>query len=545
MRVVVQQLNLKIGDLHKNTSKIIEGIQKARTAKANLIVFSELTICGYPPEDLVLQNTFIAAIDECLHKIVAASRDIMVVVGLPRLNLFQGEKHLFNSACIICDQKIMGFYDKMLLPHYDIFNERRYFEPGDQVYVCSYMGKKIGVIICEDIWQHSGHVSLTRYEKDPILELQKHHIDLLLNLSASPYQFQKPDIRCEVCATAAKTLHCPVILCCQVGGNDQLLFDGYSIYVDKEGRLGAIGKGFKEDEMIINLDEPVAFCPLTYDPIHDLYFALVMGVRDYFYKQNFSQAIIGISGGIDSALASCIAVDALGKSNVLGVTMPSRYSPQESIQDAHNVARNLDISLDTIPVEKIFQTFVAELNPYLDEKYREITEENIQSRLRGSILMALSNDLGRLVLNASNKSELAIGYATLYGDMCGGLSILGDVLKTQIYELADWVNREKGNLIPRHIINKPPSAELRWNQKDTDTIPDYPTIDIVLQGYVEDYLHSSQISKKYDIDVSVILDIIKKIHKAEYKRRQFPPILRVSKKSFNVGRRYPIVQGWI
>ena len=301
----------------------------------------------------------------------------------------------------------------------------------------------------------------------------------------------------------------------------------------------------RQDEMIINLDEPVAFCPLTYDPIHDLYFALVMGVRDYFYKQNFSQAIIGISGGIDSALASCIAVDALGKSNVLGVTMPSRYSPQESIQDAHNVARNLDISLDTIPVEKIFQTFVAELNPYLDEKYREITEENIQSRLRGSILMALSNDLGRLVLNASNKSELAIGYATLYGDMCGGLSILGDVLKTQIYELADWVNREKGNLIPRHIINKPPSAELRWNQKDTDTIPDYPTIDIVLQGYVEDYLHSSQISKKYDIDVSVILDIIKKIHKAEYKRRQFPPILRVSKKSFNVGRRYPIVQGWI
>lgn len=545
MRVIVQQLNLKIGDLHNNTLKIIDAIERAKAARANIILFSELTICGYPPEDLVLQNTFIAAIDEQLQKIIAVSQNIMVVVGLPRLNLFEGEKHLFNSACIISDRKIMGFYDKMLLPHYDIFNERRYFEPGQQVYVCSYMGKKIGVIICEDIWQHSGHVSLTRYKKDPILELKKYHIDLLLNLSASPYQFQKPDIRCEVCATAAKTLSCPVILCCQVGGNDQLLFDGYSIYVNKEGHLGAIAKGFKEDELIINLDDSISTFALTYNPIHDLYFALVMGVRDYFYKQNFSQAIIGISGGIDSALASCIAVDALGKSNILGVTMPSRYSPAESIQDARDVAQNLGISLYTISIERIFQLFLEELTPYLDERYRGITEENIQARLRGNILMALSNDLGRLVLNASNKSELAIGYATLYGDMCGGLSILGDVLKTQVYELADWVNRERGALIPHHIITKPPSAELRLNQKDSDTLPDYNTIDIVLQAYVEDYLHSSQISRKYDIDIGVILDIIKKIHAAEYKRRQFPPILRVSKKSFNIGRRYPIVQGWI
>lgn len=544
MRILVVQLNLKIGDLDGNTQKIIEALDRGRERNVDIVLFSELTICGYPPEDLVFHQSFMDSIEQHLSRIAMASQGLMAVVGLPRPNFMKGEKHLFNSACIIQDGKILGFQDKWLLPTYDIFDERRYFEPGHDMHVWELNGKKIGVIICEDIWQHSGYVALSRYERDPILELASHDIDLLLNLSASPYQYQKPDVRVNVCSRAAKTLKCPVILCCQVGGNDQLLFDGYSVFVDEKGDLRQLCKGFEEDEMVVDLTAAACPCPFTYDPMRDLYRALSMGVRDYFAKQNFSKALLGISGGIDSSLVACIAADALGKENVLGITLPSRYSSEGSVNHSDRLAKNLGIKLLNISIEKVFTCYLELLEEYFKGLELDVTEENLQARIRSAILMAFSNKFGHIVLSTGNKSELALGYCTLYGDMSGGLGVIADVPKTKVYELCRWINREK-EIIPQEIIDKPPSAELRPDQKDLDSLPDYGIVDKVLEGYVEDYLSASDISKKYGIPLEVVMDLVKRIHGSEYKRRQGPPVLRVSKKSFGIGRRYPIVQGWM
>ncbi|MES2344842.1 MAG: NAD+ synthase [Chlamydiota bacterium] len=544
MRILVAQLNPIIGDLEGNTKKILKTLERARSRGVEIVLFPELTICGYPPEDLLLQSSFIEAMEKCLETIVQDSARLMIFVGLVRRNLGAGEKALLNSAAIIHDGKLLGFYDKCLLPTYDVFDERRYFEPGNKPFVCELKGKKIGVIICEDIWQHAGFVGGTRYARDPVIDLIPHKIDFLLNLSASPYQFQKPDVRVNVCSKAAKTLKCPVILCCQVGGNDQIVFDGYSVYVDEEGKLRQLGAGFEEDEMLIDLDSPACACPFAYDPMRDLYRALVLGVRDYFYKQGFKKGLVGISGGIDSALVACIAVDALGKENVLGINMPSRYSSASSIKDADGLALNLDIPLKRISIEVPFEDFLKMLDPYFEGRGSDTTEENLQARIRGMILMALSNKLDLLVMSTGNKSELALGYCTLYGDMCGGLSVIGDVRKTLVYELARWINREK-EIIPKSTIEKPPSAELRPDQKDSDSLPDYGVVDTVLQAYVEDYLSPQEIAVKYAIPIEVVMDLVHRIHAAEYKRRQSAPAIRVSKKAFRIGRSYPIVQGWL
>ncbi|MGE5196075.1 MAG: nitrilase-related carbon-nitrogen hydrolase, partial [Anaerolineae bacterium] len=324
MRILVAQLNPIVGDLEGNTLKIIETLERARTQDADIVLFPELSICGYPPEDLLLHASFIEAMDKYLELVVRASSRLLVVVGLVRRNLSAGEKPLLNSAAIIADGKLIGFYDKWLLPTYDVFDERRYFEPGSSTKVWEWREKRFGIVICEDIWQHAGYVDSTRYPRDPIEELVPAKLDFLLNLSASPYQFQKPDVRVKVCSKAAKSLHCPVILCCQVGGNDQLVFDGYSVYADAKGNLRQLGKGFEEDEMMIDLDAPACPCPFNYDPLRDLYSALVLGVRDYFHKSGFKTGCLGLSGGIDSALVACIAKDALGKENILGISMPSR-----------------------------------------------------------------------------------------------------------------------------------------------------------------------------------------------------------------------------
>jgi NAD+ synthase (glutamine-hydrolysing) len=543
MRILVAQLNPTIGDLEGNTKKILKTLERARAKSVDIVLFPELTICGYPPEDLLFQSTFVEAMEKCLETIVHDSSRLMIFVGLVRRNPGPGEKSLLNSAAVIHDGKLIGFYDKCLLPTYDVFDERRYFEPGQRPFVCELKGKKIGVIICEDIWQHAGFVGGTRYARDPVLDLVPHKIDFLLNLSASPYQFQKPDTRVKVCAKAAKTLQCPVILCCQVGGNDQIVFDGYSVYVDAEGNLRQLGAGFEEDDMIVDLDSPACPCTFEYDPIRDLYSALVLGVRDYFYKQGFKKGLIGLSGGIDSALVACIAVDALGKENVVGLNMPSRYSSTSSVQDADDLAKNLGIALKRISIEVPFEDFLKMLTPYFEGRGPDATEENLQARIRGMILMAFSNKLGLIVMSTGNKSEMALGYCTLYGDMCGGLSVIGDVRKTQVYELARWINREK-EIIPKSTIEKPPSAELRPDQKDSDSLPDYEVVDAVLQAYVEDYLSPHEISIKYGIPIEIVLDLVHRIHAAEYKRRQSAPAIRVTKKAFRVGRSYPIVQGW-
>lgn len=541
MRICMAQLNPIIGDLTGNTEKILAAMKQARSQKADIVLFAELTICGYAPGDLLLHDDFIEATEKCLDQIVEASKGICVIVGLVRINKGKG-KHLFNSAAVICDGKILGFYNKCLLPTYNVFDERRYFEPGREVKTFTIKGKKIGLIICEDIWQHAGYVD-TNYACDPVEALAKENIDMLLNLSASPYQYDKPDVRVQVCAKAAKTLKCPVLLCCQVGANDDLIFDGYSVCVDTEGNLRQLGKGFAEDVFTVDLEAPVCNIPFEYNDMKDLYNALILGVHDYFAKQGFTKALLGLSGGIDSALVACIAKDALGAENVLGVSMPSRYSSKGSISDAKKLAENLGIGYKEISIEDPFEDYLKILKPHFEGMPVDVTEENLQARIRGMILMALSNKLGYIVLSTGNKSEMGLGYNTLYGDMCGGLGVISDVLKTQVYELSRWINRKK-EIIPWSTIDKPPSAELRPDQKDLDSLPDYGVVDTVLKAYVEDHMSAKEIIEEYKIDPATVQDLIGKIHGAEYKRRQAPPGIRVSKVAFSVGRRFPIVQKW-
>jgi NAD+ synthase (glutamine-hydrolysing) len=543
MRVLVAQLDPTIGDMAGNGQKILRAIEHARLKQVDVVLFSELVLCGYPPEDLLLHPSFVDAQMPHLEKIVAASTGLMVVVGLVRRNPAGREKALYNSAAVIAGGKLLGFEDKRLLPTYDVFDERRYFEPGSPKRIWEYRGKRIAVMICEDIWQHAGYVGYTEYAHDPVLELASLKPDVLLNLSASPYQFQRPDVRVKVCVKCAKTLCCPVILCCQVGGNDQLVFDGYSLFVDEKGDLRQVAKGFAEDEMIVDLASPPPLKTFSYDPLADLYQALVLGVRDYLHKLGMKKGCLGLSGGVDSALVACIAVDALGAENVLAITMPSRYSSSGSVKDSEALARNLHIQLLEIPIEGPFQTFLDLLHPFFQGKGPDATEENLQARIRAVILMAISNKLGHIILSTGNKSEMGMGYCTLYGDMCGGLSVISDVTKQQVYALCRWLNRDK-EVIPRAIIEKVPSAELKPNQKDSDSLPPYEIVDKVLQGYVEEFLSPEEIAASYGVPLDVVIDLIHRIHLAEYKRRQAAPGIRVTKKSFRVGRQYPIVQRW-
>jgi NAD+ synthase (glutamine-hydrolysing) len=546
MKILVAQRNPTVGDMEGNTRKIVESIASGKRKGADIVLFSELVLCGYPPEDLLLHPAFIDAQEAYLEKIVESSKGTFVVVGTVRRNPKREEKRICNSAAIICDGELLGFVDKQLLPTYDVFDERRYFEPGKETPIWEYKQKRFAVLICEDIWQHAGeeYIGYTRYAKDPVLDLKGKGIDFMLNLSSSPFQFRKPLLRIDVCAKSCKTLHCPLILCCQVGGNDQLVFDGYSAYLDAKGHIRQIAKGFEEDELLVDLAKESAACSFVPDDIHDLYQALVLGVRDYMHKQGFKKVCLGLSGGIDSALVACIAVDALGRENVLGLNMPSRYSSPGSVTDAQLLAKNLGIELMRISIEEMYTFALDTLQPHFQEKAEDTTEENMQARLRGLTLMAVSNKFGYIVLSTGNKSEMAMGYCTLYGDMAGGLSVISDVSKQQVYALCHWINHKK-QIIPQAIFDKPPSAELKPNQKDTDTLPDYTILDAVLQGYVEEFLSPEQIAKKYTLPLAQVKDLIHRIHLAEYKRRQAAPGIRVSKKAFHVGRRYPIVQGWM
>ncbi len=542
MKIHLAQINPIIGDLDGNTGKILSGIEKARAEKCDIVLFPELTICGYPPQDLVYHPAFINAMEEHLQTIVKASQGLMVVVGLVRPNLGHGENGLSNSAAIIIDGKLAGFHDKWLLPNYDVFNERRYFDPGCTLETYSYKGKNIGVLICEDIWQHAGYVSV-RYARDPVVELAKLNPDLVLNLSASPYNYGKADIRVEVCAKVAQTCDCPVVYCAQVGGNDSLLFDGYSVFVGAKGNLRQLAKGFVEDHMVIDLEAEACPCPFEYDMMSDLYNVLVMGVRDYFHKSGFNQACLGLSGGLDSALVACIVASALGPENLLGVAMPSRYTTDLSKTDAKKLADNLGMKLISVPIEGPFCTYLELLKPLFQDKPSDVTEENLQARLRGIILMAISNKLGHIVVSTGNKSEFALGYSTLYGDTCGGLGVIGDVTKTRAYDMCRWINRDK-EIIPQTTIDRPPSAELHAGQHDQETLPPYGIVDQVIQSYLEEFMPPEKIAEVHNIPLPVVQDLVHRLHTAEYKRRQSPPVLRVTPKSFGVGRHFPIVQKW-
>lgn len=546
MKILVAQLNPIVGDLDGNTQKILESIEEGKRKRADLVLFSELTICGYPPEDLLFHRTFIESQTLHLERVIKASKGIAVMVGLVRRTTEHREKHLLNSAAIIDDGKLLGFQDKWLLPTYDVFDERRYFDPGQELSPWEIRGSKVGLLICEDIWQHAGYAQYTRYLRDPVMELKKHSVDFLVNMSASPYQFQKPDVRINVCKKAAKTLKCPVVMCCQVGANGPILFDGYSIYVNKEAKLCQLAKGFEEDHLLVDLKKDISPCSFSYHDMENLLSALIMGVRDYFRKCGFKKACLGISGGIDSALVAYIAKRALGCENVMGVSMPSRYTSDQSLCDGATLMKNMGVECMEVSIEEPFGDFLSLLAPYFEGKAEDTTEENLQARIRGIILMALSNKHGYIVLSTGNKSETALGYSTLYGDMCGGLGVIADVMKTRVYALCRYINEREGKeMIPQSIIERPPSAELRADQKDLDSLPEYTIVDQVLEGYVENYLSIDEIAEKYEIPQEIVYSLVEKIHMAEYKRRQGPPILRVSKKAFGVGRHYPIVQKWI
>lgn len=540
MKVLLAQINPTIGDFNGNTKKILAYIAKAKALGADIVLFPELAITGYPPEDFLLLDEFLNASDNALEMIISATEGIIAIVGVPR----RDDTWLRNSAAVIEDGELLGFQDKTLLPTYDVFDERRYFEPSSETKLWHLRGKKVAVTICEDLWQHSNLVKFTTYNRDPVEELADLYPDLVLNLSASPFSISKLNKRVAVCTKAAATLGCPVLMTNQVGGNDSLVYAGYSIFSDSDGILCGLAKGFVEDAMLVDLSQKHAAVDIHDDKMSDLYHALVLGLHDYFHKSGFSRACLGLSGGIDSALVACIAADALGSDNVLGVTMPSRYSSESSIADAEALAKNLKIPFEQIPIESPFQAYLNLLQPQFKGMEEDATEENLQARIRGMIMMALSNKLGYVVLSTGNKSEMAMGYATLYGDMAGGLGVINDVTKQQVYGLSRWINKDR-EIIPWNTINKPPSAELRPNQKDSDTLPDYEIIDNVLQGYVEEHHSPEEIARQHGYDLNLVNDLIKRIHRNEYKRRQSPPGLRVSEKAFSVGRRFPIVQRWV
>ena len=544
MKIQATQINATIGDIEGNTLKVLAGLDRARKGGSDIVIFPELTLLGYPPEDLLLDPQLIKAGERKLQEIAQATVGMFVVVGIARKRGHHKEKPLHNSAAVFVDGALVGFKDKTLLPTYDVFDERRFFEPGTGPSVFIYKGLRIGITICEDAWQHAGCIGYSDYPQDPIQELAEQGIDLLLNLSASPYTCKRLDERVAIFSKSAKTLRCPVVMCNQVGANDQIVFDGHSLYINKKGDLAALAKGFEEDDLVVDLSVNTPSIEIGSQEPQGMYSALVLGVRDYFQKQNLSHAMLGLSGGIDSAVTACIAVQALGKDKVSVLNMPSRFSSESGKNDAALLASNLGIVMHTISIDDLFQHYLDIVEPFFSGKAEDITEENIQSRIRGMLLMAFSNKLGFLVLATGDKSEMALGYTTLYGDMVGGLGVLQDVTKTNVYRLAKWINREQ-EIIPQSTIDKLPSPELKAGQTAFDRLPPFEVLDPILEDYIEERLSPKEIAAKRGLLLPVVEEIIHRIHASEYKRRQAPPGIRVTPKAFSRGRNVPIVQKWV
>jgi NAD+ synthase (glutamine-hydrolysing) len=547
VRVYVSQINPIIGDIAGNSAKILNAIHAAKADRSSIVIFPELALTGYPPRDLLLLPNFMDAVEEATEELAKATYGITAIVGMPRVNRFKVGKPLHNSAAVISEGRVLGYHDKILLPTYDIFDERRYFEPGVRPWLWEIDGRQVAITICEDIWLHSGLLTYDRYTRNPLKELMMlpQRPFVLLNLSASPYSVAKEPMRMLVAQRAAKALHCPLIMCNQVGANDSLIFDGRSIALAYNGTLLQRAQGFHEDSFHIDIHAPQELCVLpSEDVLRGLFKALTLGIHDYFHKSGLKSACLGLSGGIDSAVVACLAVEALGAENVVAINMPSRYSSESGVSDSHTLAANLGIKLHEVPIEEPFKSYLALLKPYSESQDSSLAEENMQARIRGMILMAFSNIFGHLILNTGNKSELAMGYCTLYGDMCGSLSVIGDLTKRRVYALAQWINRDKP-IIPLSIITRPPSAELRPGQLDSDSLPPYECIDTVIEEYLEYLCPPEQIATKHGYELQVIEDIIKCIHKSEYKRRQSPPGLRVTERAFSTGYSVPIVQKWV
>jgi NAD+ synthase (glutamine-hydrolysing) len=547
MKFTVAQLNYHIGNFARNKDLICEAIRKAKAAGSDLIIFSELCIPGYPPLDLLDRQDFIEKCEITVEEIARECVGIAALVGSPTINKKPEGKKLFNSALLLSEGKIIFSANKALLPTYDIFDEYRYFEPERKFSVFPFKGLKLAITICEDLWDEQpfdNEFEKSRlYTISPMEELAKQNPDIIINIAASPFSYSKIEAKENIFINKAFRYKIPVISVNQTGANTELIFDGASILVNETGEI------FKQLPFFEQTVETFTFESIKSgrnnednsgnDVISLIYKALVTGLRDYFSKSGLKSSILGLSGGIDSALCLCLAVEALGNKNVRALLMPSRYSSDHSISDAVNLANKLNVRYDIINIEKPFKAFEEDLAPVFENRNRDITEENIQARIRAILLMAVSNKYGCIVLNTSNKSEAAVGYGTLYGDMAGGLSVIGDVYKTDVYRLAGFINREQ-EIIPGNIIRKMPSAELRPDQFDTDSLPDYNILDSILYQYIELQKPAARIIKD-GADEDTVMKVIRMIDFNEYKRYQAPPVLRISSKAFGAGRRMPLV----
>lgn len=540
MKIALGQINPTVGDFTGNCGKIIDFSRRALSAGAGLIIFPELSICGYPPRDLVENRAFVARNSAMLSDIAEQTRGIAVICGLVTPAHAQTGKSVMNSAALLRDAEVAFLQSKMLLPTYDVFDEWRNFAPAESQKLFSFCGKQMALTICEDAWNDKSFWNRQLYGFDPVEALMRAGGNFLLNISASPFYIGKRELRQEMLAALATKYQAPVVMVNQVGGNDSLIFDGSSLVLNASGEVIAQAKSFEEDLLYFDSDGLTGDRHAQVEGVEaSAYSALVLGTRDYVRKCGFQRAIVGLSGGIDSALTATIAVDALGAQNVIGVGMPGPYSSRGSIDDARVLAGNLGVRFELIRITEIFDAYLKSLKPVFAGREEDVTEENIQSRIRGALLMALSNKFGALVLSTGNKSELAVGYCTLYGDMVGGLAVISDVPKTVVYRLAQYVNSMKP-VIPRATIEKPPSAELRPNQKDSDSLPPYEVLDVILEDYIEDYKTAEEIAAERQFDVTLVRSIIRMVERTEYKRQQAAPGLKISEKAFGVGRRFPI-----
>jgi NAD+ synthase (glutamine-hydrolysing) len=547
MRISVAQLNYHIGNFEKNRELICKAIAKAKSEKADLIVFSEMCIPGYPPLDLLDRQDFIEKCNKTVSDISKECAGITAIVGAPTINKNPEGKKLFNSALVISEGKIIYSVNKALLPTYDIFDEYRYFEPENKFRIFNFKGLRLALTICEDLWDEqpfdNEFEKKRLYSISPMEELSKLNPDIIINISASPFSYSKTGVRESIFKNKARKYKTPVISVNQTGANTELIFDGASMLIDSSGEIWNRLPFFEEKVETFSSDDLLRGVngsgEVKRDPVDLIHKALLTGIRDYFAKSGFKKFIIGLSGGIDSALCLCLAVEALGHENARTLLMPSRYSSDHSVKDAETLAKNLNVKYDILSIERSFRTFEEDLEPLFIGKEKDVTEENLQARIRAVFLMALSNKFGYILLNTSNKSEAAVGYGTLYGDMAGGLSVIGDVYKTDVYKLAGYINRDK-EIIPESILKKLPSAELRPEQLDTDSLPEYKILDSILYQYIELQKPADKIGGD-GIDKATVERVIRLINYNEYKRFQAPPVLRISSKSFGDGRRMPLV----
>jgi len=547
VKIALAQINPTVGDFTGNTQKILEFAARAAEQGAELAVFPELCVCGYPPADFLEKTAFLDRAVEAVNEIAAWTATPgrpALLVGSVMPAHSSGGKRVSNAAILLSEGKITFVQQKMLLPFYDVFDEQRYFEPATSQSLTLLGGQPLAITICEDAWNDKDFWPRQLYPIDPVNSLMQQWQEdkrprIILNISASPFCQGKPSVRQKMLAAIAERHNAFVLLVNQVGGNDGLVFDGSSLLLDPKGEVMARAACFAEDLVVVDVLNTTKAPPAACDEIAEIWQALVLGTRDYVRKCGFSKILIGLSGGIDSALVAAVAVEALGAENVLGIGMPSEYSSLGSIADARKLARNLGIRFELLPIHDIFAQFQKVLEPLFAGTPFGLAEENIQSRTRGALLMALSNKFGSLVLTTGNKSEMSVGYCTLYGDMVGALAVIGDVYKTRVYQLAHHVNREQ-EIIPSNTIEKPPSAELRPDQRDTDSLPPYEVLDPILEAYVERFLSAEEISREQNVDPTLVRSVLRLVEQSEYKRQQAAPVLKVTQKSFGTGRRFPI-----